>query len=213
MYYLVLFASTKRRSNSWNETQLIFTTKQIKPSPSKFSKIRGTLKGQLNTFLTFFIRKTRSKHTKSNPLNQRITLWQQAAVTIVVLTTNHQVRCIFWKQMTIFNKGIGLYCGFKYMRWIYFVKKTFNHVYVWCYKYALKLLSKMCKWIIMSFETYRSVHLEFGCTPLCSQTLLVSRYLLSSSFNIHYNLRDLSGNPIVGNLNKLCQKYILMGDI
>ena len=28
---------------------------------------------------------------------------------MAVLATNHQVRCILWVQMAIFNKGIGFY--------------------------------------------------------------------------------------------------------
>ena len=32
---------------------------------------------------------------------------------MVVLVTGHQVRCILWKQMAIFNKGIDILCGLK----------------------------------------------------------------------------------------------------
>ena len=33
---------------------------------------------------------------------------------MVVLTTGHQVRCIPWVQVAMFNKGIGFLCGLKF---------------------------------------------------------------------------------------------------
>ena len=45
-------------------------------------------------------------------------LWDP--VTMVVLTTGHQVRCILWIQVAIFNKGIGFLCGLKCFTMIIF---------------------------------------------------------------------------------------------
>ena len=39
---------------------------------------------------------------------------QSNPVTMVVLATGHQVHCILWEQVTIFNKGIDFLCGLKF---------------------------------------------------------------------------------------------------
>ena len=60
----------------------------------------------------------------------------------MVLATGHQVRCIHWVQVAIFNKGIGFLSGIKSLHWIYFVKNTYNQVYGWCFKYPKILTVK-----------------------------------------------------------------------
>ena len=39
---------------------------------------------------------------------------QYGPVTMIVLASGHQVRCIPWVQMGTFNKEIGFLCGLKF---------------------------------------------------------------------------------------------------
>ena len=39
------------------------------------------------------------------------TMGQYDAVTMVVLTIGHRIRCILWEQVAMFNKRIGFLCG------------------------------------------------------------------------------------------------------
>ena len=59
---------------------------------------------------------------------------KQNLVTMVMLATGHQVPCILWVQVAIFNKKTACLCGLKFFS--YFMKNTYNQVYVWCCKYA-----------------------------------------------------------------------------
>ena len=41
--------------------------------------------------------------------NYDILIFQYAPVTMVIVTSGHQIRCIIWEQEAIFNKEIGVY--------------------------------------------------------------------------------------------------------
>ena len=41
--------------------------------------------------------------------NYDILIFQYAPVTMVIVTSGHQIRCIVWEQEAIFNKEIGVY--------------------------------------------------------------------------------------------------------
>ena len=63
--------------------------------------------------------------------------YEYGPVTMIAPASGHQVRCIPWVQMGTFNKEIGFLCGLKKsLRWIYFVRNTYNRVYIWCCKYC-----------------------------------------------------------------------------
>ena len=61
---------------------------------------------------------------------------------MVVLATRHQVCCIFWEQVAIFNKGISFHVDQNSLHWINFVKNAYNQVYVLCCKYVKKIAFK-----------------------------------------------------------------------
>ena len=70
-------------------------------------------------------------------LEQMVTVTSQyGPVTMISLTSAHQVRCIPWVQMGTFNKEIGFLCGLKFFALNIFVGNAYNRVYIWCCKYG-----------------------------------------------------------------------------
>ena len=47
---------------------------------------------------------------------------QYGSVTMIVLASDHQVRCIPWVQMGTFNKEIGFLCGLKFFAFDIFLE-------------------------------------------------------------------------------------------
>ena len=71
--------------------------------------------------------------------------YEYGPVTMIAPASGHQVRCIPWVHMGTFNKEIGFLCGLKNsLRWIYFVRNTYNRVYIWCCKYGENRCCERC---------------------------------------------------------------------
>ena len=49
---------------------------------------------------------------------------------MVVIAAGHQVGCILWVEMAIFNKGIDFFINQNSLHWIYFFKNIYNQGYV-----------------------------------------------------------------------------------
>ena len=116
-------------------------------------------------------------------------------MTVGVLATGHQVRCILWVQVAIFNNGIGFYVDENSLHWIYFVKNTYNQIYVWCCEYAKKNCQRGANtllWASKHTSMFIYCVLEQWLHPASTGKLKVV-----SSNNIHYTSRLSSGHPIV----------------
>ena len=65
-------------------------------------------------------------------------------VTMIVLASGHQVRCIPWVQMDTFNKEIGFLCGLKFFALNIFCANTYNRVHISCCKYGDNRYCERC---------------------------------------------------------------------
>ena len=61
-----------------------------------------------------------------------------------VLATGHQVPCILWVQMVLFNKGIGFLCGLKFFGLNMFCEEYLQQSLCLMLQICLKLTVKDC---------------------------------------------------------------------
>ena len=110
---------------------------------------------------------------------------------MVVLTTGHQVHCILWEQMAIFNKRIGLLCGLKIFALNMFCEEylpsSLHLMLQICYKNTVKDVP------VNNYEFLNIQASSFRVwvypAPFFSQIPNGKLLVLSSSLNIHYSFR------------------------